>query len=169
MKPWQEVDNLILSLDFNTIPAGIRPYYEPVPAGSYLAQIIWSSIIRLPATGQIALELTWMVLNDYMSENRRQMYRYQGRRVIDLLLLEGSAEMLEYSKQRLAMVARIIGSPNPARTRARSAAVLYHKPCGIDVVVKRWQGKKRNLIHCWSNYWPDTIPSLFGKIVEKDA
>jgi hypothetical protein len=99
----------------------------PVPAGTYLAQIIESDVAPLKSGKGTGLKLTFEIIDG----------QYKGRRIWENLNIQHENDETQRIAQ--AQLSALCHAVN--EIKVKDTAVLHHKPVSIRVVVREAQGQ----------------------------
>ena len=99
----------------------------PVPAGTYLAQIIESDVAPLKSGKGNGLKLTFEIIDG----------QYKGRRIWENLNIQHeNDETQRIAQSQLSALCHAVNE-----IKVKDTAVLHHKPVSIRVVVREAQGQ----------------------------
>jgi len=99
----------------------------PVPAGTYLAQIIESDVAPLKSGKGTGLKLTFEIIDG----------QYKGRRIWENLNIQHeNDETQRIAQSQLSALCHAVNE-----IKVKDTAVLHHKPVHVRVVVREAQGQ----------------------------
>lgn len=113
------------NFDASTVAPQASP--GPVPAGTYLAQIIESDVAPLKSGKGTGLKLTFEIIDG----------QYKGRRIWENLNIQHeNDETQRIAQSQLSALCHAVNE-----IKVKDTAVLHHKPVHVRVVMREAQGQ----------------------------